>query len=67
MVDRQFQDEVVRAWRLAPVHSTAEPLDRESRDLRFWAAASRLILPSLSDVMQPEHRDALADYLQALL
>lgn len=67
MVGRPFQDEVVRAWRLAPVHSTAEPLDRESRDLRFWAAASRLVLPSLSDVMQPEHRDALADYLRAML
>lgn len=67
MIGRQFQDDGVRAWRLAPVHSTAEPLDRESRDLRFWAAASRLVLPSLADALPPDDLEALASSIRTSL
>jgi len=40
-----FQETVVQDWGLAPVLGNAEALDRESGDLRFWAAASRRLLP----------------------
>lgn len=61
LVEAEFQSEVVQRWRLAPVNSTAEALDRESGEVRFWAAASRDILPSLADALPPETAAALAE------
>ncbi|NBF39147.1 MAG: hypothetical protein GVY14_01920 [Spirochaetes bacterium] len=61
LVEADFQTEVVQRWRLAPVNSTAEALDRESAEVRFWAAASREILPSLADALPPETAAALAE------
>lgn len=61
LVEADFQNEVVQRWRLAPVNSTAEALDRESAEVRFWAAASREILPSLADALPPETAAALAE------
>jgi len=42
-----FQTQVLETWGLAPVNSTVSALDREANDLRFWAAASRGVLPPL--------------------
>lgn len=60
-VEEEFQSDVVQAWRLAPTNSTAEALDRESAEVRLWAAASRDILPSLADALPPETAAALAE------
>lgn len=67
LVSRDFQDTAVQSWRLAPVHSTAQALDRESGDLRFWAAASRELLPPLSDALSPQAAAELVAQLRVVL
>ncbi|MFW6364306.1 MAG: hypothetical protein ACOC0D_10715 [Spirochaeta sp.] len=66
-VGKGFQDSAVQSWRLAPVHSTAQALDRESGDLRFWAAASRELLPPLSHALSPEGAAELVAQLRVAL
>lgn len=60
LLQGEFQGSAVQGWGLAPVHASAPVLDREAGDLRYWAAASRQILPSLADVLPPQQAAALA-------
>lgn len=64
---KEFQETVVQDWGLAPVHNTAEALDRESSDLRFWAAASRRLVPGWDAELSKESLSRLADIIRTAL
>jgi ABC-type glycerol-3-phosphate transport system substrate-binding protein len=54
LISKDFQESIVKKLQLAPVHSTADTLDRESDDLRFWAAASTLVLQPINTYASKE-------------
>jgi len=60
LMTNDFQEGVVKQLQLAPVHSTVDTLDKESDDLRFWAAAS-------SQVLQPLDTSAPKESLESFI
>lgn len=62
-----FQEKVLSQWGLGPVHATVEVRDRESGDLRYWAAASRRLLSPLSYYLTDTELNKLAETLRVLL
>lgn len=43
MIKKEFQKELTFSTGMAPVNSTVIPMDKQSSDLRFWAASSNRI------------------------
>jgi hypothetical protein len=54
LLEEPLQDRLGRLTGLAPVNSTVRTVDREADDLRYWAAASGGVLPSIADILMKE-------------
>lgn len=65
--NEQFQESVVQDWGLAPAHSSVTTLDREASDLRFWAAASRRLVPGWDAELNKASLGLLAEAVRKAL
>lgn len=67
LLEAALQDRLGRLTGLAPVNSTAHTIDREADDLRYWAASSGRVLPSIADILISERVDELILVLRTQL
>lgn len=51
LISEEVQSRISEETGLAPVHATAQALDKQASDVRLWAAASNHVLPSIKEIV----------------